>query len=100
MMVRRKGELSDAEIDRRWPHQVSIPNRRTAAEYAAIVEFCEFMDMSPRTHTYVAGNEYHVVYCFADAAMAWIFAGRFGGTPIDPAQRPRWPGSAQRRRKR
>lgn len=96
-MSRHKGMLSNATIDEKWPHQVSLPNSRTSAEHPAILEFCKGRDRSPLGHTYVEDGQYHNVFCFRDEGDAEAFAARFDGKIIDPKTRPRWPGKPRRR---
>ena len=87
----RKGELSKTSIDRDWPHQVTMPaDRCTGEQHTAIREFCRGLSLAPRGHTYVEGDAYHNVYCFAVEVEALAFAGRFDGRIMDPATRPRW----------
>jgi hypothetical protein len=89
----RKGELSIAALDRSWPHQVAIPaDECTGAIHVRIAEVCQGLSIAPRTISYVEGDRYMTVFCFADLEHAEAFANEFGGTIIHPKQRPRWPG--------
>ena len=48
-MSRRKGELSPAEIDRRWPHQIALPARESQGDgYKLIDAFCQDLSRCPR----------------------------------------------------
>lgn len=91
-MTKRKGELSAAQIDRRWPHQVAIPDDLCVMENFEIIrDFCGGRSIAPRSRAVYAewpcGNfELHRVHCFADPADAAAFIERFGGTPFDPAR--------------
>lgn len=89
-MSRRKGELSTARIDRTWPHQVAIPNKVMVALWAEIRAFCQGMSQSPLGHSYVEDDVHMNVLCFATREDAERVAQRFGGTIIDPKDRPRW----------
>lgn len=89
----RKGELSSAAIDRQWPHQVALPAEAcTGSEFIRIREFCQTLTLAPLGHTYVADSQYYSVFCFGERDHAEAFARAFGGTLIDPKQRPKWPG--------
>ena len=49
-MVRRKGELTRAGIDRGWPHQVALPASEVAGRnYPVLHEFCRGLSLCPRT---------------------------------------------------
>lgn len=89
-MSKRKGELSTATIDRTWPHQVAIPHREQVARWAEIKAFCQGMSQSPLGHTYFADDQDMNVLCFARREDAERVAQRFGGTIVDPKDRPRW----------
>jgi hypothetical protein len=78
-------------IDKQWPHQVSVPNSRTVAEYPAMIEFCKGRDKSPLGHSYGEGGISYFVYCFGREEDAQAFAERFDGRIIDPKTRPKWP---------
>jgi hypothetical protein len=100
-MVRRKGEITSAQIDREWPHQVALPaDLVRGSNYVVIHDFCrsESLSLSPRGHSFRGDDDWHICFCFAERERAERFQGRFGGELIDPASRPRWPtGRAPRR---
>lgn len=74
-MVRRKGELSAAEIDRHWPHQVALPaDQCTGRNYEIHRVFCRELSLCLRGHTvryadrtitYSALQMPHMRICFA-----------------------------------
>jgi hypothetical protein len=83
----RKGELSPAGIDRRWPHQVVLPARFCErGGYKEIHEFCHGMSLCSRGHAVFDGERLHV-YCFEKLEDAEQFQQRFGGETFDPSQR-------------
>ena len=87
-MIRRKGELSPAGIDRGWPHQVAL--RASACEgggYKVIHDFCKDLSLCPRGHSVIYEGAWFHVYCFAEASDAEKFMRRFGGEIFDPKQR-------------
>jgi hypothetical protein len=95
-MVYRKGELSKAMMDRDWPHQVALPAYRCLGhEYLTIHIFChaEGLSLCRRRQSYRQDDIDMTVFCFAEREHADQFQARFGGELIDPATRPRWPGT-------
>jgi hypothetical protein len=88
-MSRRKGELSPAEVDRRWPHQVAMSGEAARSRFTEIREFCTPLSLAPRGHEVRHRNEWYRVYCFAEAEHAKLFLDHFGGEPFDPRERGR-----------
>jgi hypothetical protein len=87
-LIRRKGELSPAAIDRGWPHQVVQPARGCeGGGYNEIHEFCRDLSLCPRGHAVFHEDEWFNVYCFAEREDAEKFMQRFGGDWFDPKQR-------------
>lgn len=89
MAGRRKGEISPAQLDREWPHQVAIPETRRLGHEQGIeiYTFCKPLSLAPRTHTVAIDGEWHIVYCFAVRTDAEAFRTRFDGVSFDPARR-------------
>ena len=95
-MVYRKGELSKAEMDRQWPHQIALPAYRCVGyRYLTIQFFCEAQRLSlcSRRHSYRENDLDMTVFCFAERAHAEQFRERFGGEFIAPKDRPQCPGA-------
>jgi hypothetical protein len=94
-MVYRKGELSKATIDRDWPHQVALSTDFVSANHAVIHDFCraEQLSLCARGHHFQRDDRWHICFCFAEREHSQLFQHRFGGEFIDPANRPKWPGS-------
>lgn len=90
-MVYRKGELSAAEVDRRWPHQVAVRAHtvKGKANGEAVGEFCKDMSRAPRGHSVCHDGEWWVVVCFSDPEHAERFRARFDGVKFDPKNRGR-----------
>jgi hypothetical protein len=88
-MVYRKGELSPAMLDRRFPHQVALSADTVQTCYFAIRETGSSLGMAPRHHTVRHGERTYVVYCFADPESAEHFRRLFDGELFDPADRGR-----------
>ena len=94
--MRRKGELSPSEIDRKWPHQVVLPARACeGGGHNEIHEFCKDLSLCSRGHAVHYDNERYHVYCFADPADAERFEQRFGGEKFNPSQKGRGRNSAR-----
>jgi hypothetical protein len=92
-MAYRKGELSKAAINRKWPHQVALrADLCRGHDYRTIRYFCEVeaLSLCPRGHSFRRDDEWHEVFCFAERAHAERFRARFGGEFIDPTEVPRW----------
>jgi hypothetical protein len=86
--MRRKGELSPAQIDREWPHQVALLASACAGGgYKTIHAFCEELTLCPCGHAVFHDGQWFNVYCFAEAADAEKFLRQFGGEKFDPKQR-------------
>ncbi|MBN8533820.1 MAG: hypothetical protein J0L51_06985 [Rhizobiales bacterium] len=96
--MRRKGELSQAEINRQWPHHIALQQLPDhAAQYSRNIEIDAFCvaagdDAAPRGYSIMHQDAWFEVRCFASAATAAQFIQRFGGRPFDPRAKPRGPG--------
>lgn len=96
--MQRRGELSPAERDRRWPHQIALEQLEDARpQYdrnIAIDRFCVAAgdEASPRGYSIVHEDTWWEVWCFASVETAAFFRSRFGGRPFDPKAKARGPG--------
>ena len=90
-MSRRKGELSNAAIDRQWPHQIAL-KAPLGKRLPDILEFCRRCGAAPRHPSFRRGDEDWACIAFKDEADAQAFRDRFGGQPMEPKDRPKWPG--------
>jgi hypothetical protein len=89
-MVRRKGEMSSALIDREYPHQVIFPARcYSGTNCRTIHAFCVGLSLAPRGHAVIKNDERHHVFCFSLREDAEKLMGRFGGEWFDPQTRGR-----------
>jgi hypothetical protein len=76
-MVRRKGELSAADVSRVWPHQVAVPARISVGPgYKATHDFCKELSLCPRGHSLQRDREWWNVFYFAERADAERAVGR------------------------
>jgi hypothetical protein len=88
--MRRRGELSAAEIDHGWPHQVVLPARLCErGGYNEIHEFCRDLTLCTRGHALYHDDQWFHVYCFKESAHAQKFVERFGGEKFSPVERGR-----------
>ena len=84
----RKGELSPADIERKWPHQVVLPARACEGSgYNEIHGFCKDLSLCSRGHAVCDGNEWFDIYSFSDPADAEKFKQPFGGERFNPNER-------------
>ncbi len=77
----RKGEITEKQILRRWPHHVALPPEamRGAQNSMQIHGFAKTLSGAPRPcHLRRDGRDF-VVFCFSTAEDAQAFAERFGG---------------------
>lgn len=82
-MIRRRGELSAAAIDRGWPHQVAVrADQITGVNYDMVHGFCKGMSLCERGHSVQRDNIDYVVFCFADPAHAELFRGSMASVSI------------------
>jgi len=78
--MRRKGELSPAEVDRGLPHQVAVPAKTSQGEgYNVVHDFCKELSLCSRGHSFKRDREWWNVFCFAEREHAEKFKERFGG---------------------
>jgi hypothetical protein len=83
----RKGELSESQILRKWPHHVALPAEalRGAANSMPMYALAkELAGGPPPCHLRREERDY-VVFCFARAEDAQAFAERFGGERLAPS---------------
>jgi hypothetical protein len=89
-MAKRKGELTNAQVDRDYPHQVIILAREVCGPQGGITAlFMANANVAPRTHSVREDNEWYTIYCFADESHADQFIALFGGERFDPKTRGR-----------
>ena len=73
-------DLSDEDIDRRFPHQVILD----AAHYSGhnfrlVLAFCVGLSLAPRGHVVLRANRWHFVFCFSKREDAEKILARFNG---------------------
>jgi hypothetical protein len=89
MSSRRKGEITAAEIDRGWPHQVAIGADVVRSISTEIDVAKVELGAAPRGHSVFHGDTWYTVVCFADPVNAERFRLRFGGEAFDLSDRGR-----------
>ena len=89
-MTSRKGEFSRSRLNREFPHQIILPADRCTGEKGSIMEsFCKDLTLGPRLPSQFHRDQWHLVYCFAEAAHAELFREKFGGKTFNPETRGR-----------
>lgn len=89
-MTRRKGELTAAQIDRDYPHQVIVPaDWRLTIPPRGLFIGGRKLSLAPRHHSVFMSDRWHIVHCFAEEADAEAFRAQTGGERFDPKRRGR-----------
>lgn len=87
-MSKRKGQMSQATINRRWPHQVAILAEICRGPLKAdIFEFCKPYPNSGSPWQIHHESQSYLVKCFPEKSIADEFIARFGGEWFDPRER-------------
>ncbi len=88
--MRRKGELSPAQIDRQWPHQIAVPQLRCVG-FSAAREYRRWATAAgrPRTAPAFGGQGQRMAQCvlFRDRGGRCGVPVPFMGEPFDPKDR-------------
>ena len=77
-MTHRKGEITRADLKRKWPHHVALPlgKVRGLASSEVVRGFADALSVAPRTYSPHHGD---IVFCFAKPEDAAAFCDRFSG---------------------
>lgn len=80
-MTSRKGEINRARLDREWPHHVALDAEkvRGLTNAKTVRSFAGTLSVAPLTYSIRGEAVDQVVFCFAKAEDAQVFADRFGG---------------------
>lgn len=83
-MTRRKGELTRAQIDRNWPHQVEfvVPPRGLGNQLNILARGAAEADATYRSYSRTVGVDHCMRFCFATRESAEGFRERFGGLVV------------------
>ena len=80
-MTRRKGEITRADLHRKWPHHVALAvgKVRGLVNSGIVRGFADALSVGPRTYPLRRGDANFMVFCFAKPEDAAALAERFGG---------------------
>ena len=86
-MILRKGEVTRADIMRKWPHGVALSADKVFGPNTAVVYgFAENLAGAPWPYHLRRGDDDFVVFCFAKPEDADAFCQRFGGERLPGTQ--------------
>jgi hypothetical protein len=89
-MIRCKGEITQADLQREWPHHVALSaDKVRGLKNSEVVRgFARALSVAPLTHSVSPADVDLVVFCFDKPEDAEAFCDRFGGEWLPETRRP------------
>ena len=84
----RKGEVTRADLMRKWPHHIALSaDKVRGTNTAPVYGYAETLTEAPRPYFLRRGGGDLVVFCFAKPEDAEAFCQRFGGERLPEHRR-------------
>jgi len=91
-MTRRKGEMSNYDINKNFPFQIAYiqPETGRVAHYNRVQSNCKDLSCCVRGHTFVRDGQWWIVKCFANEVDTEVFMALIDGERYDSKHPVTW----------